>query len=307
MNLFEISVLKILDKFKVNRLILAVSGGLDSMVLLEVFSRLKAKRPLQLLVAHVHHGGTNTFRDQAAQFVTAEATARSLESIVLKVVTTSQSEDSLRKARYQKLEELRNTRNFDAIVMAHHAEDLLETRLIRLVRGVGPQGLRSMNILARHRFRPFLEISREELKKYAEGRGLKWVEDPSNRETRYFRNWIRNEWLPSLEKFRAGSTQSLMRSLNNLAAGANSLKMPISERGIDRNRLLALDKPDQMRVLARYMMLKGVSSYRRGQIQEILKRLDTSRTEFRFTCAKQEWHVDAEHIEICSMRSQVES
>lgn len=191
--------------------------------------------------------------------------------------------------------------------MAHHAEDLLETRLIRLVRGVGQQGLRAMSILARHRFRPFLEVSREELKKYAEGRGLKWLEDPSNWDTRYFRNWIRNEWLPSLEKFRAGSAQSLMRSLNNLAVRANSLKMPISEKGIDRNRLLALDKPDQMRVLARYMILKGIKSYRRGQIQEILKRLDTSRTEFRFTCAKQEWHVDAEHIGICSMRSQVES
>jgi tRNA(Ile)-lysidine synthase len=193
----------------------------------------------------------------------------------------------------------------DAIVTAHHSNDLLETRLIRLVRGIGPQGIRAISELSGKWFRPWLKVSKEQIVDYANTESVEFLSDPSNGEDRYLRNFMRNTWLPLLEKKRPGSTKSLSRSLEilsemsaakDVSEGDSQYNILVSESGIDRMAFTALSREDQRKVLARFFKLNNLLNYTEGHISEVIKRLDSDKKQFQFRTARCNWVVNASHI-----------
>lgn len=185
--------------------VLAISGGIDSMVLLDFFHRSKAK----FTVAHFNHKLQPINEDMEKLVVDYcvsnnipyyVGTGANIEHIS-KIMNTS-IEAEARRQRYDFLAEIAKIVHFldnkDAIIVtAHHQDDQVETVLLNLFRGVGLQSV-YIKELSNKVFRPFLEIPKSELIHSAQGRRIPWVEDPTNAENDADRNWLRNELIPQI-------------------------------------------------------------------------------------------------------------
>lgn len=178
-----------------NPLVVAVSGGIDSVVLLDMLRR----GPAPLIVAHVDHG----IRSDGDQ---DEALVRSLASEYdLPYETTqlrlgpSASEDVARQARYAWLESVRRKYQASAIVTAHHQDDVLETMYLNIERGTGWRGLCSLRETPT-RQRPLLSTSKQQIVQYAIEHSLEWRDDSTNDDLRYRRNWVRYGVMPRLPR-----------------------------------------------------------------------------------------------------------
>lgn len=172
----------------------AVSGGVDSMVLLELL----ANQPqLDIIVAHVDHG---IRADSAAdrRFVQQRALELSLPFKYQKLQLGGQaSEQQAREARYTFLEQVRQQARAQAIVTAHHQDDIIETMLINLHRGTGRRGLSSLRSTTTI-VRPLLFSTKNELRTYALEHAIEWREDSTNQQTNYLRNYLRLHILPNM-------------------------------------------------------------------------------------------------------------
>ncbi len=204
--------------------LLAVSGGLDSMAMLELFYRTQAILKSRLVVMCVHHGSTadlemQTYRDRSAQLVRQQAQRLNIDFIQghPQEGLSMSSEADFRRMRYLFLQSAREQLQLDWVVTAHHADDLLETQLLRLLRGVGEQGLVAIRPRRGVLLRPLLKTSRSQLKAYAKTRSVSWVEDPSNAQVRYLRNWVRKKWLQPLQQEHPELLHPLARSLGNIS------------------------------------------------------------------------------------------
>jgi tRNA(Ile)-lysidine synthase len=289
-------------------ILIACSGGLDSMVLLNVLARVRFALRLQLFVGHIHHGPTRdkkqlAFRNRTLKFVEKTARELGLKFGSYKSNQEASSEAGLRDLRIEGLKTLSEKFGTRFTAFAHHEDDLLETRLIRLIRGVGAEGLASMKILNSNKLRPFLEFSRKDLEEYALTGGhrkIAWVDDPSNKDLNPLRNWIRAEWLPSLERKRSGGVHALARSLQNLSSKPSQewVQGYYNERGVMRVRLLELSHHDQKQVIASYLKQKVHKNYSLAHIEEVLKRVEVPRKLLNFRLLDRDWKVNAEYIEI---------
>jgi tRNA(Ile)-lysidine synthase len=261
--------------------LVAVSGGVDSLVLIELLRRWQKLLKAEFVVAHVHHGlgrsaKQNRYR-ASAQRVVQEYCSRH----ALKLLTNAPQKNALkseaewRAFRSELLENWRAEEGAVGVIFAHHLDDLLETRLLRLIRGTGRTGLRAMQIQSGKKFRPLLDLARKDIEFYAKARALKFVQDPSNSDADSLRNWLRLEWLPALERRQKGASRALSRSLEIL------LREPSPPREIDVNVGLRRDSLDE-ETLAEYLHQLGCDNYGRSHVQEILKRIDTRRKNLTF-------------------------
>lgn len=296
---------------------MACSGGCDSVSLVSVLSQLQKRISFGLAVAHVHHGGSpdadvSQFRVQAQ--TAAYDLAQALElpfflSPESKVESVLRSEEELREHRLEALEQIRRQQGFDWIAFAHHADDLFETRLIRLIRGTGAQGLTSMTSRQGNAIRPFLSESRDSIRSYAEIKRLAWVEDPSNLTADALRNWLRQMWLPALEVKRPGASASFQRSLERIVEAVEAVSLGEAEghedlrrgllpqgRGIDRHVYKTLGIPERRQVLATYLRRLNVKAFGFSHIEEIRKRIEISRKVLSFELLKLHWDVNAQQI-----------
>ncbi len=180
----------------------ALSGGLDSVVLLHALTALKLPAPL--MAVHVHHG-LSPHADAWQQHCEALCQSLDVPLRVERVAVTRAGEGveaAARRARYQVFAHLLD--EGDALMLAHHLDDQAETLLLRLLRGSGPRGLGAMaperDLGSGCLLRPLLEIPRTDLQAYAQGCHLSWVEDESNRDTRFDRNYLRRQVLPVLQQ-----------------------------------------------------------------------------------------------------------
>ena len=180
--------------------LVAVSGGADSVALLDLVAGVAAERRLQLIVAHADHG-IQAGSDRVAEQVAALAGRYGLSCEIGKLeLGGGASETTARRARYGWLEATRQRLGADWIVTAHHQDDQVETVLLRALRGSAPAGLAGMASRSRSGvLRPLLGFTHSELVAHARERGLDFHEDPANEDPRHLRSWLRRDLLPALE------------------------------------------------------------------------------------------------------------
>ncbi|HEX4975104.1 MAG TPA: tRNA lysidine(34) synthetase TilS, partial [Pseudomonadales bacterium] len=205
----------------VRRLIVAYSGGLDSSVLLHLLHAFvnglaeSEKRPL-LLALHVNHN-LQVQSSLWAEHCTKQAEKYGLTVHVMNAVVKKNGgqspEEAAREARYQLFEQF--VKEGDVLCLAHHQDDQAETLLLRLLRGSGPLGLSAMReqstLASAMLLRPLLAVSRDRLADYALKHHLSWIDDPSNQNLRFDRNYLRHEIVPRLKSRWPGVNKTLFR------------------------------------------------------------------------------------------------
>ena len=210
------------------------------------------------------------------------------------------NEASMRAYRYQVFLKYFRKSQADFLTLAHTADDLLETQLLRLIRGTGPIGIGAMRFKRGCLLRPLIDIRRQKLKDYALKNQLTWCEDPSNQSTKdHLRNWIRQKWLPLLEKKQPGALKTMARSLNLLAysVGPNQIQIQqlaktlIKEGALKRDKWLVLPLSTRQKILAYYLKEQGMRNYSLGHIKEILKQLERKQKNFQFFLLGKTWAV----------------
>lgn len=293
------------------KVLIALSGGVDSVALLCVLA--KIHKPERLGACYFHHGDDANveYRKEAQVFCEKLCKKIGISFFPLKSSTLAKSEAQYRDLRYEALKKLMQSEGFDVLATGHHRDDLLETRLLRLIRGTGGQGLHAMWAWKDQIFRPFLETTKSELKKYLREEKIKAFQDPSNFNLDPLRNWLREEWLKSLERKQRGSTVSLARSLETIAQELDSQgECPWGDllsqneayktQGLLRAFYLTLSQFDQRRLLAQYLFSLGKKDFSKAQLEEIQKRLDNSQKVITFKISGCEWLVNAEQIKVQS-------
>ena len=188
------------------RVIAAVSGGADSMCLLEILTLLAPQMGFDLLVAHVNHGIRGKEADEDEAFVRRQCVLRKLPFYVKKEDVPAlakkehlSEEAAGRSVRYAFFRALLQKEGAGWIATAHNQGDAAETFLFHLCRGSGLQGLSGIAEAEGDLIRPLIHVSRGEIEQFLEKRGIPFVEDATNREKKYTRNRIRGEVLPLLE------------------------------------------------------------------------------------------------------------
>ena len=201
------------------KLLLAVSAGLDSMVMADLFS----KGSFETAIAHCNFQlrGVESFEDQ--QFVEQYADQNSIPIYTTQFDTRAFASDyklstqvAARELRYNWFYELLGNENFDYILTAHHADDNLETFLINLSRGTGLDGLTGIPQQNDKILRPLLEFSRIEIEAYAKANHVQWREDSSNASDNYVRNKIRHHLIPQLKELNPNFLSSFQKTQNYL-------------------------------------------------------------------------------------------
>jgi tRNA(Ile)-lysidine synthase len=174
--------------------VVAVSGGVDSVVLLELLSK---NSDVGLVVAHFDHGIRKDSGNDRL-FVGQLAGQYNLPfEFAEGKLGPSVSEQSARNARYAFLESVRAKHQAVAVITAHHRDDVIETLIINLLRGTGRLGLGSL-VSGQKIVRPLIDMSKDVIIDFARQNNLKWREDPTNTDTKYMRNWVRHKILPKL-------------------------------------------------------------------------------------------------------------
>ncbi|MFN7906122.1 MAG: tRNA lysidine(34) synthetase TilS, partial [Pseudobdellovibrionaceae bacterium] len=202
------------------KVLLMVSGGADSMAALRLWSEVFPERS-KFAVFHFHHGSGPQvkFRNQAASFLKKICAAHEIDFFLSEnILQDLKTEAAFRKSRYLAARKIMAEHGFEFLVTAHHANDLLETRLIRLIRGTSGEGLIAIPELKKDLFRPWLQTSQKKLRQVLLS-SPRWsfIEDPTNSDSRAnLRNWIRQEWLAQLETIRPGGSFRLAASLESL-------------------------------------------------------------------------------------------
>ena len=201
------------------KILLAISGGIDSVVLAHLCKQ--ANLDFSLAHCNFHLRGEESEEDES--FIMDLADALDVQVFVEGFETEAYAEEkkisiqmAARELRYHWFEELRETLQFDYIFTAHHANDNLETVLINLSRGTGLDGLTGIPETNGYIVRPLLTFSREFIKSFAEQSKIRWREDSSNSSSKYLRNKIRNEVIPKLEEINPQLIDSFNNTRKNL-------------------------------------------------------------------------------------------
>ncbi|MDP2152429.1 MAG: tRNA lysidine(34) synthetase TilS [Methylotenera sp.] len=223
-----------------SKLLLALSGGLDSSALLHLLVALKPLLRLELHALHVHHG-LSPNADAWSALCVEQCRALNVPIKVVHVNVDRSSklgiEAAARQLRYQALFDERLSIQADYVVTAHHQDDQAETLMLQLMRGAGVKGLSSMAEVDQTRglIRPLLGVSRLALYDYAMQAGIQWCDDESNDNTQYERNFVRHDVMPILQA-RYPSVKSVLARTASHLAEADALLDTLAE--IDAQTLL---------------------------------------------------------------------
>lgn len=218
-KLFESHIKNDLSFLSESKLLIAISGGLDSVVLTHLCHQLK----LNMALAHCNFNLRGAESDTDEDFVLQLAEDLNIEVFIESFDTKTYASDhqlsiqmAARELRYAWFNDLTEQLKFEYVLTAHHADDNLETFLINLSRGTGLEGLTGIPEINNNIVRPLLTFSRQELEAYAKENKLKWREDSSNASTKYLRNKIRIDVIPALKGMNPQLIQNFNKTLLHL-------------------------------------------------------------------------------------------
>src|SRR5690606_15237284 len=201
------------------KLLLATSGGIDSMVLVHLFNRLN----YTVAMAHCNFGLRGEESDGDEKFIKDYAQKKSIELFVTHFDTNKYVEEfklsiqiAARRLRYSWFYELMEQNGFDFLLTAHHLDDRIETFLINLTRGTGLDGLTGIPQQNDKIVRPLLPFGRNEIEQYAKDNNITWREDSSNASDKYLRNKLRHDVVPVLKSLNPSFLESFQDTLNHL-------------------------------------------------------------------------------------------
>lgn len=207
--------------------VLGLSGGADSVALLHFVRQLAQKRQFNIIACHVHHGLRQAASKDAA-FAKATAKQFGIDFVLKKVNVKKLAKDedlsiehAARKARYAVFEEIAKKHKACTIALAHHGDDNAETILLNILRGTKAKGILGIPVtrfLGKVRIvRPFLCITRAEVENYIKEHSLSFIEDETNSQDIYTRNWVRTQLLPMLESKQPQIRQHLLAIASDAA------------------------------------------------------------------------------------------
>ena len=270
------------------RVAIGLSGGMDSVVLLDLFDALRDARDLSLSAIHVNHQ-ISSHAGEWENFCRSLCEQRGIALTVQRVQVTSDGagiEAAARRLRYRAFASV----EADFVALAHHLDDQVETFLLQLLRGAGPKGLSGMPAVRQQEslaegsatppliLRPLLEIRRSRIEAHAKSRQLEWVEDDSNADSRFDRNYLRNELLVQLDARFPGYRETLARAARNLADHALLAEelARIDAQSLDRSavsaeRLRQLSDARALNLLRQLFSDRGLQMPPRIRLEEALR------------------------------------
>nr|WP_189836621.1 tRNA lysidine(34) synthetase TilS [Sulfuriferula sp. AH1] len=273
------------------RVCVALSGGVDSVVLLHLFTQLRTDYPVILSAIHIHHGlspNADHWAQTCRQLCTTLDIPLRICNISLERSADLGIEAAARHARYAQFRQ----QDVDCIALAHHRDDQAETLMLQLLRGAGVKGLAAMPVI-RHQprqpsyLRPLLDIDRSTILDWAHRHQLHWIEDESNRDSRYARNFLRHEILPLLTQRYPAWRTTMARSAQNLAEAAellDELAQLDAAQAIQARHIscayLADITPVRARNLLRYFLaIHGLTMPSQARLAEMLQQLTHAGTD----------------------------
>lgn len=293
----EQAALQALDDVELSggRLVVGLSGGVDSVVLLHVLHRLRHALRAEVSAVHVHHG-LSPNADRWAQFCEQLCAELHVACSVVRVCVARDHalglEAAAREARY----DVYRAQSEAVVALAHHRDDQAETVLLQLLRGAGVRGMSAMpRVRALDRahgvqiVRPLLEITREEIVRYAQAHELRWIEDESNADVSFARNFVRSELLPLIRQRFPAAPATLARAAENAADASRLLDMlagidaqgAVDDGGVRVTALRSLP-PERARNLVRWLMERdGLAPPSRERLEEALRQALEARADAR--------------------------
>jgi len=264
------------------RVAVGLSGGLDSVVVLDVLAAVAPGLGVKLSALHVHHGlsvHAEAWAGACVRLAESLGIPLSVHRVQVRRDDPRGIEAAARAERYR----CYAAAAVDAIALAHHADDQAETVLLQLLRGAGPAGMAAMPACRRLTgtsvlIRPLLGVTREELLACARERGLSWVEDESNEDRRFSRNYLRHAVMPLIAARFPGYRDTLARAADNAAdltlladrLGRLDLARCADGDGLDLAALAALDEPGRANVLRLWLRQAGIPAPPRARLLEML-------------------------------------
>ncbi|RJO62313.1 tRNA lysidine(34) synthetase TilS [candidate division WS5 bacterium] len=214
---------------KGDKVLVGVSGGIDSVVLLDILCNVRKKLNIQIAVAHINYG-LRKESDRDAAFVGSLAKRYDVPIYTGKMkLQGSNLEERARDIRYSFFNKILGKKNFQKIAVAHHKNDMVETFFLNAARGSGLTGLVSMRPKTESLIRPLLFATRSDIEDYAGKNSLKFVEDVTNKDLSIKRNLVRHKVIPSLSGINPDLVETIANEVENLRK-AQDLLSEITEK-----------------------------------------------------------------------------
>lgn len=279
------------------RVLLGLSGGMDSVALFHILLLLRESLGLDLHAMYVDHGLSPNASDWGRFCATLCRTAGVPFSLTRVDLTPNRHlglEGAARVARYEALGRF----GADAVLTAHHQDDQAETVLLQLMRGSGVKGLASMAAVRPMEsgrsmlIRPFLQVARDTIQSYATSMNLKWIEDESNADIRFKRNFVRMRIMPALEEAFPDAREAISASAARLSEASlmldeiadADLRAVMEDKGLNVASLIALGEARSANAFRRWCVVNHVTVPGGERLTEILRQLSIARhdsqTEF---------------------------
>jgi len=249
--------LKKIQVDKKSKILLALSGGVDSMVLMDLLHNTH----YDFSVAHCNFCLRDKESDEDQKFIELISRSNNIECFVKKFNTKEYAKKNkistqmaARDLRYSWFYQLSKEYNFDFIATAHHINDSVETFLINLIRGTGISGLHGIKDVDNNIIRPLLTCSKENILQYAQQNNLKYREDSSNKEDKYLRNKIRNKIIPIMKEI----NPSIISSIGKTICRIGEVESIYNQFVVEKKRKLISQYDDQYKINIK-LLLKEVS------------------------------------------------
>ena len=268
------------------KILLAVSGGVDSMVMLHLF----LQSGIDIGVAHCNFQlrGKDSLEDE--KFVLSQASKYGVKSHVIRFKTTDYAEKTglsiqmaARELRYNWFEQIRQENNYDFIATAHHSDDIVETFFLNLLRKTGISGLHGIKNISGNIIRPMLFANKEEIMEYADNQTIVYREDVSNTDDHYKRNYIRHHIIPRFKELNPNFTKTLLDSINIISKQEivyktqidNTIQSFLTEKNDEFS--IEIEKIKHLQPLEVYLFeCLSPFGFNLAQINDVIQCLDTT-------------------------------